>query len=170
MCWCKIYRNPRCWFIVVVRSLSHVWLFATPWTAAWQASLSFTISQNLLKLMSTKSIMPSNHFILCCLLLFLPSIFPSVRVFSNALAPHIRWPKYWSFSFSINPSSEYSRLIFFKTEPTENWGRTMHSSCGYVFWDCVLEARIRQEQQQERNPVVFYYIIYLIFNLVFFLA
>ena len=96
-----------------VQSLSCVQLFANPWTAACQASLSFTISQSLLKLMSIESVMPYNHLILCRLLL-LPSIFPSIRVFSNDLALHIRWPKYWSFSFSISSSSEYSGLISFR--------------------------------------------------------
>ena len=92
-----------------VQSLSRVWLFATPRTAACQASLYITNSKSLLKLMSIKSVMPSNHLILCCCpLLLLASIFPSIRVFSNELALHIRWPKYWSFSFSISPSNEYS--------------------------------------------------------------
>ena len=91
---------------------SHIQLFATPWTAACQASLSFTISRSLLTLMSIVSLMPSNHLILCCPLL-LPSVFPSLRVFSNDLAFHVRWSKYWSFSFSISPSNEYSGLIFF---------------------------------------------------------
>ena len=94
----------------VVQSLSHVRLFATPWTAACQASLSITNSQSLLKLMSIKSLMPSNHLILCHPLL-LPSIFPSNRVFSNESVLHSRWPKYWGFSFSISPSNEYSGLI-----------------------------------------------------------
>ena len=93
------------------QSLSHVQLFATPWTAAYQASLSITNSQSLLKLMYTKLVMPSNHLILCCPLLFSPSIFPSIRVFSNESALRIRWPKDWSFSFSISPSNEYSGLI-----------------------------------------------------------
>ena len=87
-----------------------------PWTAAHQASLSITNSQSLLKLMSTASVMPSNHLILCCSLLFLPSIFPSNRVFSNELVLRIRWPKYWSFSFSISPSNEYSGLISFRMD------------------------------------------------------
>ena len=95
---------------LVVQSLSPVWLFATPWTAAHQASLSITNSQNLLKLMFTESVMPSNHLILCHPLLLLPSIFPSTRVFSNELALRIRWPKYWSFSFSISLFNEYSRF------------------------------------------------------------
>ena len=96
----------------VVHSLSRVQLFATPWIAAHQASLSFTISRNLLKLMSIELVIPSNHLILCHPLL-LPSIFPSIRVFSSELAFLIRWPKYWSFSFSISPSNEYSGLISF---------------------------------------------------------
>ena len=91
-------------------------LFATPWTAAHQASLSITNSQSLLKLMSIKLVSPSNHLILCCPLLLLPSVFPSIRVFSNELALHIRWAKYWSFSFNISPSKEYSGLISFRMD------------------------------------------------------
>ena len=91
-------------------------LFATPWTAARQASLSFIISQSLLKLMSVESVMPSNHLMLCCPLLLLPSVFPSIRVFSNESALHIRWSKYWSFVFSISPSNEYSGLISFRID------------------------------------------------------
>ena len=102
--------------VIVVQSLSHIWLFATPWTAACQASLSFTISQSLLKLMSTESVMPFNHLIRCHPLLLLPSIFPNIRVFSRELTLHIRWPKYWSFSFSISPSKDYSGLISFRTD------------------------------------------------------
>ena len=98
-------------------SLSHVQLFVTPWTAAHQASLSFTISWNLLKLMFIESVMPSNHLILCCSLLLLPSIYPRIKVFSNELAPHIRWPKYWSFSFSISPFNEYLGLFSFRDFP-----------------------------------------------------
>ena len=90
--------------------------FATPWTAARQASLSITISQSLLKFMSTESVMPSNYLILCCPLLPLPSIFPSIRVFSNESVLHIRWQKYWSLSFSITPSNEYSGLISFRID------------------------------------------------------
>ena len=99
-----------------VQSLSQVWLFATPWTAARQASLSITNPWSLLKLMSIESVMPSNHLILCCPLLLLPSIFPSIRVFSNESVLHIRWPKYWSFSFNISPSNEYSGLISFRVD------------------------------------------------------
>ena len=99
---------------VVVQSLGHVSLFATPWTAACQASLSFTISWHLLRLVTTVLMMPSNHLIFCHPL-FLPSVFPSIKVFSNELALHIRWPKYRSFSFSISPSNEYLGLISFRT-------------------------------------------------------
>ena len=99
-----------------VQSLSHVWLFATPWTAARQASLSITNSRSLLRLMSIESVMPSNHLILCRPLLLLPSIFPSIRVFSNESALCIRWPKYWSFSFSMSPFNEHPGLISFKMD------------------------------------------------------
>ena len=99
-----------------VLSLSHVQLFATPWTAACQASLPITNSQSLLKLMSIESVMPSNHLVLCHPLFFLPSIFPSIRVFLNESVLRIRWPKYWSFSFSISPSKEYSGLISFRMD------------------------------------------------------
>ena len=99
-----------------VQSLSQVQLFATPWTAACQASLPLTISQSLLKLMSIESVMPSNHLILCHPLLFLSSIFPSIRVFSSESVVHIRWPKYWSFSFNISLSNEYPGLISFRRD------------------------------------------------------
>ena len=102
--------------VLVVQSLSRIWLFVTPWTAAHQASLSLTISQSLLKLMSIESVMPSNHLILCCLLFLLPSIFPSIKVFPSESALHIKWPKYWRFSFSISPSNEYSGLISFRID------------------------------------------------------
>ena len=99
-----------------VQSLSRVWLFATPWTAACQASLSITNFQSSPKPMFIELVMPSNHHILCHPLLLLPSIFPSIRVFSNASALRIRWPKYWSFSFNISPSSEYPGLISFSMD------------------------------------------------------
>ena len=95
---------------------NRVWLFATPWTAEHQGSLPITISWILLKLMSIQSVMPSNHLILCCLHILLPSIFPSIRVFSNESVLHIRWPKYWSFSFNISSSNEYSGLISFRID------------------------------------------------------
>ena len=107
---------PETYLLIIssVQSLSCVRLFATPWIAARQASLSITNSQSLLKLMSIESVMPSNHLILCHPLLLMPSIFPSIRVFSNESVLHIRWPKYWSFSFNISPSNEYSGLISFR--------------------------------------------------------
>ena len=113
------------WFIVlymfhmynvVVQLLSRVWLFATPWTAVCQV-LSFTVSQNLLRFISIESVMPSNHLILCRPLLLLPSVFPSIKVLmSHESALHIRWPKYWHFSFSISPSKEYSGLISYRID------------------------------------------------------
>ena len=103
-------------FVVVVQFLSHVRFFVTPWTAASQTPLSFTISWRLLRFMSIELVMLSNHLILCCPLLFLPSIFPSIRVFSSELALHIRWSKYWSFSFSISLANEYLGLISFRID------------------------------------------------------
>ena len=99
-----------------VQSLSRVWLFVTPWTAAHQASLSITNSWSPPKLMSIESVMPSNHLILCCPLLLPPSIFPSIRVFSNESALCIRWPQYWSFSFNISPSNEHPGLMSFRMD------------------------------------------------------
>ena len=107
--------NPE-WFSASVQLLSCVWLFATPWTAAHQASLSIINSWSLLKLMSIESVMTINHLILYCPLLFPPSTFPSIRVFSNDSFLHIRWPKYWSFSFSIRPSNEHPGLIAFRMD------------------------------------------------------
>ena len=103
-------------FLSSVQSLSRVWLFATPWTAACQASLSITNSRSLLKLMSIKLVMPSNHLILCRPILFPLSIFPSIRVFANESVLLIKWPKFWSFNFSISPSNEYSGLISFRMD------------------------------------------------------
>ena len=109
--------NPSIFILdTSVQSLSCVQLFATSWTAAWQASLSITNTWSSLKLMSIESVMPSSHLILCRPILLLPSIFPSIRVFSNESVLHIRWPKYWSFSFSITPSNEYSGLISFRMD------------------------------------------------------
>ena len=99
-----------------VQLLSHVQFFVTPWTAACQVSLSIANSWSLLKLMSIELVMPSNHLILCHPLLLLPSVFPSIRVFSNESVLHSRWPKYWSFSFCISPSNEYSGLITFRMD------------------------------------------------------
>ena len=102
--------------IHVVQSLGHVCLFVTPWTAAGQVSLSFTISWNLLKQMSIESVMSSNHLFLCHPLLLLPLILPSIRIFFSELAPCIMWPKYWSFSFNISPSNAFSGLISFRMD------------------------------------------------------
>jgi len=112
----SIIYSSNCYVIVVVQSISHVQLFATPWSAAHQASLSFTISQSLLKLISIVSVMPPNHLVICHPFLLLSSIFPRIRVFSNKSSHHIRWPKYWSFSFNVSPFSEYSGLISFRID------------------------------------------------------
>ena len=104
------------WVLSSVQSFSRIRLFATPWTAACQASLSITNSRSLLKLMSIESVMPSNHLILCHPLLLLPSIFPNIRIFSNESALCIRWPKYWSLSFNISPFNEYPGLISFRMD------------------------------------------------------
>ena len=112
------FKNDVFWYfkLTSVQSLTCVRLFATPWTAACQASLSITNSQSLLKLMSIESTMPSNHLILCHPLLLLPSIFPTIRISSTESVLRIRWPKYWSFSFRISPSNEYSELISFRMD------------------------------------------------------
>ena len=115
--WCyNKYYNLFGFQFSSVQSLSHVQLFATPWTAARQASLSITNSQSPPKPMSIELVMPSNHLIFCRPLLLLPSVFPSIRVFSNESALHIRWPKYWSFSFNISPSNEHPGLISFRMD------------------------------------------------------
>ena len=107
--------TKTCYSVVLI-TIILVGLFVTPWTAARQASLSITSSRSMLKLMSNKSVMPSNHLILCRPLLLLPPIPPSIRVFSNESTLHMRWPKYWSFSFSISPSNEHSGLISFRMD------------------------------------------------------
>ena len=116
--YCTLFspKSLKWYWGVVFQSLSHVHLLSIPWTAGHQASLSFTISWSLLKLISIEPMMPSSHLILCHPLLLLPSVFPSIRVFSNELAFQIRLPKYWSFSFSISPSNEYLRLISFRVD------------------------------------------------------
>ena len=124
------------------QSLSCVWLFVTPWNAACQASLSITNSRSLLKLMSIESVMPSNYLILCQTLLLLPSIFPSIRVFSNESALCIRWPEHWSFSFSISPSNEHPGLIssrmdwlhFLAAQGTLKSLLQHHSSKATILW------------------------------------
>ena len=109
--------NLNIWPLLIHQfSLSCVWLFATPWTAARQASLSIANSHSLLKLMSIESVIPSNHLIFCCPLLLLPTIFPSIRVFSSESSLRIRWPNYWSISFNITPSNEHPGLISFRMD------------------------------------------------------
>ena len=110
------FKNTHLYQFSSLQSLSHVRLFVTPWTAACQASLSITNCQSLPRLMSTESVMPSKHLILCCPLFLLPPIPPSIRVFSNESVLRIRWPKYWSFSFSLSPSNEYSGPISFRMD------------------------------------------------------
>ena len=112
VCVCVV-RKCDIYFVVVVQMLSYVRLFATPWTAAHQASLFFTISWSLPKLMSIELVMLANHLILCCLLLRLPLVFPSIKVFSNKSTFHIKWPEYWSFSFSISPSVDSSHNEYY---------------------------------------------------------
>ena len=133
---------PNCPQFSSVQSLSRVRLFVTPWTAAHQASLSITNSRSSLKLMSIESVMPSNHLILCHPLLLLPSIFPSIGVFSNESALRIRWPKYWSYSFNISPSNEHPGLISFRMDWLDLLAvqRTLksllqhHSSKALILW------------------------------------
>ena len=110
----NVYDCTDKYIYVIVQSLSHVWLFVTPWTAACQAPLSSSLLWSLLKFTFIESVMLSNHLILCCPLLLLPLFFPIMRVFSDVLALCIMWPKYWSFSFSVNPSNDYSGLISFR--------------------------------------------------------
>ena len=139
--------NFFCNTVSSVPSLSCVRLYATPWTAAGEASLSITNSRSLLKLMSIESVMPSNHLILCSPLLLPPAIFPSMSIFSNESVLHIKWPKYWSFSFNISPSKEYSGLIFFrmdlldllavqgilKSSPTPQFKSTSSSALSFLY-------------------------------------
>ena len=119
-CWGGWPQLNFLWSFVAIQSLSQVRLFVTPWTAAHQASQSFTIFRSLLKLMSIDSEILSNHLVLCHPLILLPSVFPSIRTFSNELPLHIRWPKCWNFSFSISPSSEYSGLTSFRMDLLED--------------------------------------------------
>ena len=128
--------------------LSHVQLLATPPTAAHQASLSITKSWSLFKFMSVESVMPSNHLILCCLLLILPSILPSIRVFSNESALHIRWPRCWSFSFSISPSNEYSGLISYRID----WISLQSDRLSRVFSNITVQKHQFFGTQPSLNP------------------
>ena len=148
-----------------VQSLSHVQLFATPWTAAFQASLSITNARSLLKFMSIELVMPSNHLILCCPLL-LPSIFPSIRVFSNESVLCIRWPKYWHFSFSISPSNEYSGLISFRMDWLDIYyihifvikenrnlkaGRLSSGTAGENYMKALCQVRLHNSKQTQKK-------------------
>ena len=136
------YLGEKYWCLSSVQSLSRVWLFPTPWTAARQASLSITNSQSLLKLLSIESVMPSSHLILCHSLMLLPSVFPSIRVFSNESVLLIREPTYWRFSFSISPFNEYSGLISLRMDWLDllSAKRTLrsllqhHSSKASILW------------------------------------
>ena len=118
--------------LIAVQSLSPVQLFVTPWTWAHQSPLSFTISQSLLRFMSIELVMLFNHLVFCRLLLPLPSVFSSIKVFSNKSALHLRWPKYWSFSFSISPSNEYSGLISFRIDWCDYLLLVLHNLCSYT--------------------------------------
>ena len=119
-----------------VQSLSRVWLFVTPWTAVSHASLFITNSRGLLKLMSIELVMPSNHLILCHPFLLPPSIFPIIRIFSKASVHHIRWPKYWSFSFTISPSNEYSGLI---SLGWNGWISLLSKGFSWVFFNTTVQ-------------------------------
>ena len=162
----------------VAQSLSCVPLFATPWTAAHQAPLFFTISWRLFKFVSIESLRPSNHLVFCCPLLFLPSIFPSIWVFFSVLAFHIRWPKYWSFSFSISPSSEYSGWIFFRIDSegrVQIKGDPLHGYCGssrggvmnteWSQWDDTREGEREKHSEVKigRALYFFFFVSYMIF-------
>ena len=155
--WRVIYNIYR---LSSVQSLSHVRLFAALWTAACQASLCITNSWSLLRLTSIESVMPSNHLVLCRPLLFPPSIFPSIRVFSNESVLHIRWPKYWSFSFSISSSNEYSGLISFR----KDWfdlltvQGTLKSLLQYQFKS--INSRLKRD--------IFYINLYMIVYIIYF--
>ena len=147
-----------------VQSLSRVWLFETPWTTASQGSLSITNSQNLLKLFSIELVMPSKHLVLCCPLL-LPSVFPSIRVFSNESVLHIRGPKYWCFSFNISPSNEYSGLISFRMDWLDLlavWGDSQESSTtpqfksiNYSALSFLNSSKAASEPTKTRSPPIF---------------
>ena len=134
---------------VAVKSLGHVRLFATPWTAACQTSLFFTISWNLLKLMSIELVMPSNHLFLCHSLLLLPSIFPSIRVFNNELTLHNRWSKYWCFSFSISPFKEYLELSW-KSYQWEDEAVSMWLDC-FSFFSLNYKSKVSFEIEGRSN-------------------
>ena len=142
-----------------VQSLNHVRLFVTPWTAGCQASLSIINSQSLFKLLFIELVMPSNHLILCCPLLLLPSVFPRIGVFSSELIPCIRWPNYWSFSFSVSPSNEYSGLISFRMDwldllAVQGTLKSLlqpHSSKASILWHLAFFIGLRMELRDIEN-------------------
>ena len=136
-----------------IQSLSLIWLFVTAWTATCQASLSIINSQSVLKLLSIESVMPSNHLILCHALLFLPSMFPNIRVFSNGSVIHIRWPKYWSFSFNISPSNEYSGMISFRID----WFDLLAIPHLFLlYWKCSLLLFLKPRLYQVYNNICYH--------------
>ena len=146
-----------------VQSLSRVWLFATPWTTARQASLFITNSWRLAKPMSIESVMPSNHLILCCPLFLLPSIFPNIRVLSNESVLSIRWPKYWSFSFSISPSNEYSGQNWTPEGWVINYYKVnCEKNCGNIFYHILWEAWTSSLHRRETltSPVISHTAVY----------
>ena len=146
----KTWGKLRCGLFSSVQLLIHVWLFATPWTAARQASLSITNSWSLLRLMSIESVMPSNHLILCHPLLLLSSIFPSFSVFSNESVLRIRWPKYWSFRFRISPSNEHSGLISFRMD----WLDLLAVQLGWSGWISLQSKGFSTPQFKNTNSLV----------------
>ena len=150
---CKIPVAASSILISSVQSLSHVWLFVNPWTAAGQVFLSITNSRSLPKLMSIESVMPSNHLILCHPLFLLPSIFPSIRVFSNESVLHIRWPNYWSFSFNISPSTEQSGLISFTMDWLDLFDvqGTLKESSPIPYFNFLV---LKNKQQQKKHLVI----------------
>ena len=149
---CSACLDPGLWMSVVIQWISHVQLLATPWTAECQVSLSFIISWNLLELMSIASVMPSNYLILCRSLLLLPSIFLSIRVFSNELVLHIRWPNYCSFSFSISLSNEDSGLISFRTDWSPCCPSYSQESSPTPQFESINSALMRQPRTSRQFP------------------
>ena len=159
------YAALKPYTISSVQSLSHVRLFATPWIAAGQASLSITNSQSLLKLMPIESVMPSSHLILCCPLLLLPLIPPSIRVFSNELTLCMRWPKYWSFSFSISPSNGHPGLISFRMDwldllSVQGTLKSLLHRYLYITW-MEQQGIMLSECIRQRNTSTAYYYLYM---------
>ena len=143
---------------VVVQSLSHVWLFETLWTAARQASLSFTISRSLLKLMSIELVIPSSHLAICHPLLLLPSVFPSIRVSSNESVLGIRWPKYWSFSFSIIPSKEHPGLISFRMDYSAIKKNTFESVLmRWMKLEPIIKSEVSQKEKHQYSILTHIY-------------